>query len=393
MLFSPSEFFNLFFSELDRLSIPYVVLHTYEDLPGRIESDVDYAVMTRDLAALAGIQRRLAQSCGAVLAHTIEAHIDAIYTVVIDPQNPARFLQLDACGHYVERDRRLVTDTELLEGRRRFKSFYVPAPEVEFAYLLAKALAKGTDLAPRIPKLRGLARLNPIGSQAKFTRLTGDPTPLATWFERPAENWVNLSCMMLRRHTPRFPDRMRELSRGLRRVLCPKGFHIGLVGGTDEARQRLREGVGPILERAFFRRQVFYDFASTKITSSRQGQPCCGAARIVQWTKQYFKSLLPAKVRNELVFSEGGVEELAEDATQYGIQAIGRLGGLLAPYAPRPDLTILLSGKSLMTDDASNPFEDCKNRYLILSEHQMEEAQVATVVQRAIQLLSNREQH
>ena len=66
MLFSPADFFNLYFSELDRLSIPYVVLHSYEELPNKIDSDIDYAVLTRDLPRLAGIQRRLAESCSAM---------------------------------------------------------------------------------------------------------------------------------------------------------------------------------------------------------------------------------------------------------------------------------------------------------------------------------------
>jgi hypothetical protein len=392
MLFSPADFFNLFFSELDRLSIPYVVLHSYVELPNKIESDIDYAVLTRDLPRLAEIQRRLAESCGAVLAHTIEAHIHALYSVVIDPKHPAAFLQLDACGHYVECDRRLLTDTELVRGRRAFRSFFVPTPEVELAYLLAKALAKGTDIAPRIPILKELWRLNPAGAQAKFAQLTGNKSSLETWLELPPEEWAKLRDDMLRHNRPRISDRIRELFRAMRRIVHPKGFHIALVGGDAESRRRLRESVGPVLENAFFRRQVFYDFASEALTNTVHAPPCRGAACAWEFSKRYFKRLFPAKVRNELIFSEGGIEELTRHPNRFGVKSIGWLGGLLAAYTPKPDLSVLLVDERLMPDDTSNKCDEgCGNRNLILPSHYTEAAQVAEVVERGIQLLQSRE--
>jgi len=331
----------------------------------------------------------LAESCSAVLAHTIQAHIHALYTVIIDPKNPAAFLQLDACGHYVERNCRLLTDAELLDGRRKCNGFYVSAPELEFAYLLAKALAKGTDLAPRLPILRELSRRNPSRTRDKFARLTGDQSPLETWLERPAKDWMQLSDEMLRRHRPRLTDRALELFRRLRRVIGPKGFHIGLTGGTTEARQRLRARVGPVLETAFFRRQIFHDFASGYLNNPVHSPPCCGAACIWDFSIQYFRRLFPAKVRNELIFSEGGVEDLMRNPTRFGMKSIGGLGGLLAPYAPRPDLTVLLADERLLTEVASNQCAEgcCPARCLILSNSQTEDAQVAAVVQQAILLL------
>ena len=38
---------KLFFRELERRSIPYVILHSYEELPQRIVSDIDYAVLQK----------------------------------------------------------------------------------------------------------------------------------------------------------------------------------------------------------------------------------------------------------------------------------------------------------------------------------------------------------
>src|SRR5260221_302069 len=138
MRFSSSDLFRLFFRELERLEIPYVILHSYDRFPEHLTSDVDFAVPTRDLSKLASILSGLAERHGWRLAHAIEAHIHALYTVLIDHEEPRAFLQLDACGHYVENNSFLLHDEVLLKDRRRFRDFYVPAPAVEFAYLLAK---------------------------------------------------------------------------------------------------------------------------------------------------------------------------------------------------------------------------------------------------------------
>src|SRR5438093_158118 len=141
MRFSSTHFFRLFFSELERLEVPYILLHSYERFPEFIGSDVDFAVRTGDLHKLPGIQSALAESHGWKLVPTTEGRLYAIYSVVIDPEEPQDFLQLDACSHYVERNCLFLEDTVLLGGRRRYGEFYVPAPAVEFCYLLARALS------------------------------------------------------------------------------------------------------------------------------------------------------------------------------------------------------------------------------------------------------------
>src|SRR5262245_11317468 len=103
MRFSSTHFVRLFFSEPHRLATPYVLLHSDEKFPNCVPSDIDFAVRTSDLNKLPGIQSALVEDHGWKLAHTIEARPYAIYSVVIDPEEPQDFLQLDACGHYVER--------------------------------------------------------------------------------------------------------------------------------------------------------------------------------------------------------------------------------------------------------------------------------------------------
>src|SRR5262249_20064808 len=168
MPFSSTHYFRLFFSELERLDIPYVLLHSYERFPEIVPSDVDFAVRTGDLHKLPGIQSALAEEHGWKLAHTFEGRLYAIYSVVVDPEEPQNFLQLDGCGHYVERNCLLFEDTILLEGRRRFGEFYVPAPAVEFCYLLARSLSKSQALEQKMSRLKELWRREPEQTEERF---------------------------------------------------------------------------------------------------------------------------------------------------------------------------------------------------------------------------------
>jgi hypothetical protein len=46
----PEELFGVYFNELEKRGVPYVILHSWESFPDRIASDVDYAVRSEDLA-------------------------------------------------------------------------------------------------------------------------------------------------------------------------------------------------------------------------------------------------------------------------------------------------------------------------------------------------------
>jgi len=240
MSFSSSDFFRLFFKELERLDIPYVVLHSYDRFPEAISSDVDYSVLTDDLPKLAGIQCTLAESHGWRLAHGIESHIYAYYSVVIDAKDPRSFLQLDACSHYVEGSSFFLKDAALLNDRRRYRDFYVPAPAVEFAYLLAKTFGKDQPLAPRLAHLRNLWERDPAKTEEQFCNLCGTAQgTLAEWFARPDfEGCVFLTTMMEinNREHPVFLATVRHLA-NIRGYLRELADAAGVADAERFARQ------------------------------------------------------------------------------------------------------------------------------------------------------------
>ena len=128
----PAEIFERYFNELERRHIAYAILHSYEDFPNRFPSDVDYAVLDTDLPKVWAIQAEVAELCGWTLALTIRHQSRAFHTVLMNTANPAEYLQLDVCSHYLSHGCLLVRDRDLLEGRRKHKGFYVPGPASEF---------------------------------------------------------------------------------------------------------------------------------------------------------------------------------------------------------------------------------------------------------------------
>ncbi len=362
MRFSSIDFFRLFFSELERLNIPYVLLHSYERFPEVLLSDVDFAVRASDLHKLPGIQLALAEGHGWKLAHMVEARLYAIYSVVIDPEEPHTFLQLDACGHYVERNYLFLRDSDLLGDRRRFGEFLVPAPAVEFCYLLARALAKSQPLTAKMARLHELWEREPAQTEHRFRDLFG-PTEfsLGDWFNQPSAHWETLRPRLLERHRFGWQDRARETVRAGKRIGQPAGLHLAVLGPDGVGKTTLLDHLGPMLERPFFRRQLLIHFrpkvferetAATAVTDPHGKAP---RTLLASWAKLlfyfadqlagYLIKVFPAKVRNELIVFCRDFDDVLIDPERYRFAGANWLARCLGRLLPRPDLTLVLDAE------------------------------------------------
>ena len=80
----------LLFRELEQRGIACVILHSYQEFPDNISSDIDYAVPHEHLPKLRGIQAELARQNGWALAQTLQHGVFAFYAVLVNLSNPAR---------------------------------------------------------------------------------------------------------------------------------------------------------------------------------------------------------------------------------------------------------------------------------------------------------------
>lgn len=359
MQFSPNTFLSLFFAQLERLNIPYVILHSYENLPGEIATDVDFAVGARDLPKLAEIQRSFTQQAGGILAYSVESHIYSFYSVIVDPENINNFLQLDACGHYVEANCFFFSDEQLLKNRKRAGQFFIPAPSVEFAYLLVKALAKGKSISPRMQHLRELWQSDRVNTEREFRKLFGTiGGSLEEWFGKPTEEWEALRPLLIKRKRFGLCNHVREVFRAFRRMSAPTGLHIALLGPDGSGKSTLLDEIGPLLEKPFFRKRSLFHFRpkifeqekNSGAVTNPHGEPprslLFGIAKLFYYFLDhligYFVTVFPRKVRNELIFFDRNFDDLLVDPTRYRFSRAGLLAHLLARLLPRPDITFVL---------------------------------------------------
>jgi thymidylate kinase len=358
----PIEFFGLHFRELERRSIPYVILHSYEELPEKIsadyQSDIDFAVPDWALRKLPAIQAEVARKHGWVLAQTIY-HDLGCYAVLVNLENPVQYLKLDSCSSYARARRLLVSEKVLVANRIPFRGFYVPKPAAEFIYVLAKLFdAKYKSPAEYIRRLKELWSKDPALAQKYFDGLFGRTgRNLEQWFASPAEDWSRLRVMMLARN--RFGPRLwlREAARVLRRIFQPTGICIVILGSDGAGKSTLLSWLKTLLEPCFryqkdlhFRPSVLRRWTEGLVTDPHGKPPrnvflswlkvCCD---FVDWWVEWVLMVVPARICSALVFFDRSFDDLLEDERRYRLQGTAPLVRVLRRLLPRPDLVFILS--------------------------------------------------
>lgn len=353
-----ATFFESFFRALGQRGIPFAILHGYEHLPEQMSSDIDFAVRREDLPKLLPLQQEIARQQGWVLASVVDAKLFAQYAVFIDPADASRFIQLDACGHYVERGCLVLRDTQLLQGSRPYRFFTVPSPASEFAYLLAKALIKNKPLAPCLPRLRQLWEADPVGADNLFPELVGDSAgPLPAWFARPATEWESDLRPRIRAQTRFGPANLiRECVRACRRILHPAGLHIVILGPDGVGKSTLISQLGlPCFRqvRLFHFRPGILGKRASATGSLPHAQPAratfSSLAKILyyfadHWIGYGFRTF-PATVRRELVVFDRSFEDVFVDPRRYRLSAGSAFARGLKQLLPPPDLTLVLDAE------------------------------------------------
>lgn len=356
MTSTPQELFERWFATLEQEQIPYVILHSYQEFPAHIPSDVDYAVAPECLAVVPALEQKVAAACGWVVAQRLQHELCASSTILLNPQRPAEKLMLDVTTHYVRNRSRFIDAARLLANRRRYKNFFVPAPAAEFAYLWAKTLAKGKPPAAQIPRLRELHAEDPGGCAAAFIELCGAAAGgPADWFARADSDWAKLSAATARRRRYSSREYWQDWMRSGRRILSPTGFTIAFLGpdgaGKSTVIHQVEQWLGPAFRRTL---PIHFNpkFSSQSGTpvNNPQGQKPRGT--LAGWGKVLFYfgrhwahwgvRQWPARVRSTLIIYDRHFEDQLVDPRRYRLQNAVWLVRWLWRWLPAPDVTVVL---------------------------------------------------
>lgn len=360
MSITAAQFIDLYFQKLEELGIPYVIIHSYQTLPQDVASDIDYAVNDRDLPRLTAIQKELGSHYNWAVVQSFQHGVFAYYNVLFSLDDPSQRLLLDACSNYARARRLLVPCDVLLNDRRQYGPYWVPQPRAEFIYEATKLFdAKKKDPAKYLPKLRALWEQDKDGAQKLFTRAFGETGhSLEEWLAKPPEEWHRLRERMLGRNQFGPGLLMRESIRVAKRLLCPTGVQITLLGpdgsGKSTLIELMRENLGD-----FFRRSKIYHFrpmffeppSDSKPVTDPHGKPAYGMARSVAKMLYYFLDhwaayllqLIRLKVESTLIIFDRDFDDVLIDPKRYRFAPASiPLARLIRALLPKSEVTFIL---------------------------------------------------
>jgi thymidylate kinase len=373
------------FETLDRAAIPYCVLHGYESYPQRIKSDVDCVISA---------EFRPGQLLA--LLHTNSTRVGAEvvrsrgYHLVLAGKNSDGspcFLVLDLS----ELDDRLFyAVSEVLESRRRYHQFWIPAANLEFGYYLVKKITKGGLDNEQARRLSILYRQDAAGCERQVARFWGARSTALILSAAGSGDWEpvrrrlrELRAELSWRATRRSPGRVvgkkfYGFASRIRRCWRPDGgLNVVFLGPDGAGKSSVIQAVGPMLAGAFSR-TACYSFPPALLGRLLRGADppyilphalpprsfLTSAVRaVLYWFAYYtfgYVTVRLALARNTLILHDRHLVDTLVDSRRYRYGGPLWLLRLLWRLVPKPDLIILLDAPPgvLQARKQEVPFEE-----------------------------------
>jgi thymidylate kinase len=364
---SPRHFILELFRLLDTHLVRYAVLHSYDALPDTAPSDIDMAVDGEDVPKLDAVLCGLA-TAGYLPLQSIEYESGSCYYIFGWFESQClRTVAIDFTSEHREGHTILMSGRALVERRRRTAGFWIPAPDVEFQYLLAKKVLKGSVSARQGRRLRELAlTLGPneatrIAGRLFGSRRASEAISVCTGGDLAAalpELRRRLRRSILRRdplHDLRYF--LSDLPRKLRRVARPSGVFVTVMGPDGAGKSTLISAMMEDAGAAFrstrvmhWRPRVLFGAHGSGTTDNPHGSPDYSCAwsvlRAFAHTMDYFVGhwlrVWPALVQSGLVIFDRYYDDMLADPRRYRYGGPTWLLRALRRGVKAPDLLIVL---------------------------------------------------
>ena len=363
---SLTGFLGLLFTELDARGIQYCVLHSFENLPDGLATDLDMAIPRRAWARIPDVLSML-EAHGYHAVQCLNYEIGGYYFVFAwSTDSSVQTVAIDFISEHREGNLILASGEELVRGRRRFRSFWIPAAAQEYRYLLIKKVLKGAMTERSSRRLADLSREIESSERSKicaqfFGKNWGERAIEASAAGTLGEILLKLKHRVWARtwqSRPWMPlwYRLSDLPRIARRVAEPTGLLVAVLGPDGVGKSTLLRTLGEQLAGAFRSRSLFHwrpamIFAgrSSAVTNPHE-RPVFGALRSLAHLAGHFADyqigfalcIQPMLSRSGLVLFDRYFYDLAADPKRYRYGGPPAVPKMLFRAVPRPDLVLLL---------------------------------------------------
>jgi thymidylate kinase len=364
---SRADFLCLLFRSLDELEIRYCVLHSWEELPENLSSDLGLAVHPDDFQKLPSVFRALRSNGYRALQGVNYALKGYRFDFVSFETLTMNSVGVDIAYAYVEGGLILISGEALVAKRRRWRNFWIADTAMEFAYLLARRTSNGSLPGRQAQRLRCLVE----GMERPLAERIAGGLFGETYKVKATEACINgrLAELLPKLKTqlwwstfnrdPLNPIRC-VLANGLRLVrrwLEPSGIFVVFLGPDGVGKSTLIKYLTQVISPVFRRHRVFHwrpmllwrrkhsgDAADPHGRSQHGTWWSLGRlfAYLLDYWLGYWVVMRPLLARSGLVIFDRYFYDLLIDPKRY------RYGGplwaarLLFPLIPRPDLVFVL---------------------------------------------------
>jgi len=362
-----ADFLSSLFRKLDENSVRYCVLHSWKSLPEVISSDLDIGVHSQDKQKLATTLADL-EADGYLPVQNLNYFVNAYYIVFAWlRKGHTRFAALDIIFEHRRGGLIIPAGEVLVANRCREKGFWIPDPEVEFAYLLSKKTWKRSIPAQQAERLKWLVTcletphaervaeqlfVRPLAKQVVDAIMGGTIQLLI-----PKLWWQTWRTSFGRHPFRAIRYVAEEAWRRLRRWIHPTGLFVVFAGPDGVGKSTVISRLKEVISAPFRCQQIFHWRPNVIWRNGRQdnsasphGRPPRGplmsvASLLVHFVDCWLGYVLRIRsmmARSTLVVFDRYFYDVQIDPLRFRFGGPMWLPRLLSRCVPRPDLLLVL---------------------------------------------------